>query len=64
MTIKERTCENCGATTKTPLHEFAEIGWYAFQIPAGNGKVKCLCNKPECSNTLAERFRGILWRFL
>ena len=44
--VKERVCDCCNVKTKTILSDFHEIGWKAFQVPAGNGKVYCFC--PNC----------------
>ena len=38
----ERKCRLCDETTREPLTDFADIGWYAFKI----GRMKSICFCP------------------
>ena len=40
------------------LNDFADNGWSAFQIPSGNGKVRCFC--PDHQTEMKEQMHNQL----
>ncbi len=51
--VKEKICDCCNVKTKTRLDDLHEIGWSAFQIPVGKGKVYCFC--PNCQDCMRKK---------